>query len=64
MDVVSVSVCVQVGAVEDDVFECTLSLVAEGAGVCVTEVDSVGVGWQYGVVSASESGQVDSVFSG
>ena len=51
------------GAVEDDMFQCTLSLVAEGAGICITEVDSVSVGWQHGVVTTAESGQVDSVFA-
>ena len=61
--VVSVPVLVQVWAVQNNVLKRALSLVAEGAGVCVTEVYSVCVGWQYGVVSTTESSQVYSIYT-
>ena len=51
------------GTVEENVFECALGLVAEGAGVCVAEIYPVGIGREHGVVTAAQPGQVNSIFA-
>ena len=63
MYTVVIPVCLNSGTVKEDVFDRAHSIATEVTGRVIDLVDAVHVGGDGGVVSASETGEVDSVFA-